>query len=92
MPGKTEGEKGTTEDELVGWHHCLNGRDFEQTLQDGKGQGSLVCCRPWGCRVGYNLVTKQQGQQRNYTNELTYKTERDSQTEKELMVAGGKDS
>ena len=33
---------------MVGWHHQLNGHEFEQTLGDGKGQGSLVCCSPWG--------------------------------------------
>ena len=42
-------EKGTTEDEMVGWHHWLNGHEFEQAPGDGKGQGSLVCCSPWGC-------------------------------------------
>ena len=39
-------EKRTTEDEMVGWHHWLN--DFEQTQEDGYGQGSLACCIPWG--------------------------------------------
>ena len=33
---------------MVGWHHQLNGHEFEQTLKDSEGQGSLVCCRPWG--------------------------------------------
>ena len=37
-----------TEDEMVGWHHRLNGHDFEQALTDNEGQGSLVCCSPWG--------------------------------------------
>ena len=37
-----------SEDEMVGWHHRLNGHQFEQALGDGKGQGSLVCCSPWG--------------------------------------------
>ena len=41
-------EKGTTEDEMVGWHHQLNGHEFEQALGIGDGQGSLVCCNPWG--------------------------------------------
>ena len=41
-------EKGTTEDEMVGWHHWLNGRGFEQTLGDNKGQGSPTCCSLWG--------------------------------------------
>ena len=40
-------EKGMTEDEMVGWHHWLNGREFEQAPRDGKGQGFLVCCSPW---------------------------------------------
>ena len=37
-----------TEDEMIGWHHRLNGHEFEQTLGDDKGQGSQVCCSPWG--------------------------------------------
>ena len=37
-----------TEDEVVGWHHCLNGHEFEQTLGDSEGQGSLACYSPWG--------------------------------------------
>ena len=40
-------EKGMTEDEMVGWHHQLNGHEFEQTLGDSEGQGSLACCGPW---------------------------------------------
>ena len=35
---------------MVGWHHRLNGPEFEQTLGDGERQGSLVCCSPWGCK------------------------------------------
>ena len=41
-------EKGMTEDEMVGWHHQLYGHEFEQALGVGDGQGSLVCCGPWG--------------------------------------------
>ena len=41
-------EKGMTEDEMVGWHHRLNGHEFEQAPGDGEGQGSLACCSPWG--------------------------------------------
>ena len=41
-------EKGMTEDEMVRWHHWLNGHEFEQAPGDGEGQGSLVCCSPWG--------------------------------------------
>ena len=36
-----------TEDEMVGWHHRLNGHEFEQALGGSEGQGSLACCRPW---------------------------------------------
>ena len=42
-------EKGTTEDEMVGWHHRLNGHEFEQTPGDSEGQESLACCSPWSC-------------------------------------------
>ena len=41
-------EKGMTQDEMVGWHHQLNGHKSEQTPGDSKGQGSLVCCSSWG--------------------------------------------
>ena len=41
-------EKGTTEDEMVGWHYWLDGYEFEQALGVDDGQGSLVCCSPWG--------------------------------------------
>ena len=43
-------EKGTTEDEMVGWHYWLNGHESEQTLGVGDGQGSWACCSPWGCK------------------------------------------
>ena len=39
-----------TEDEMVGWHQQLNGREFEQAPGIGDGQGSLVCFSPWGCK------------------------------------------
>ena len=39
-----------TEDKIVGWHHQLNGHEFEQALGDGEGQGSLPCCSSWGCK------------------------------------------
>ena len=43
-------EKGTTEDEMVGCHHGLNGQGFGWTLRVGDGQGGLACCSPWGCK------------------------------------------
>ena len=41
-------EKGTAEEEVVGWHHWLNGHEFEQAPGAGEGQESLACCSPWG--------------------------------------------
>ena len=52
-------EKGMTEDKMVGWHHWLNGHEFEQTPGDSEGQGSLACCSLW--------VTKNQTQLSNWT-------------------------
>ena len=43
-------EKGTTEDEMAGWHHWLDGRETEWTLGVGDGQGGLECCDSWGCK------------------------------------------
>ena len=43
-------EKGTTEDEMVRWHHRLNGHEFEPPPGVGDGQGGLVCCSPWCCK------------------------------------------
>ena len=43
-------KKGTTEDEMVGWHHWLVGHEFEQALRVGDRQGSLACCSPWSCK------------------------------------------
>ena len=40
-------EKRATEDEMVGWHHQLNAHEFEKTVGDSEGQGSLACCSPW---------------------------------------------
>ena len=47
-------EKGMTEDEMVGWHHRLDGHEFEWALGVGDGQGSLLCFSPWGRRVGHD--------------------------------------
>ena len=50
--GKDSGqkEKQAIEDEMVGWHHRLNGHVFEETPGDSEEQGSLVCCSPWGLK------------------------------------------
>ena len=47
-----------TEDEMVGWHHQLNGHEFEQTPGKSEGQGGLPCCSTQGCRVRHDLATK----------------------------------
>ena len=57
MLGKIEGRRRrgqTTEDEMVGWHHRLNGHEFGWTLGVGDGQGGVACCSPWGRRVGHD--------------------------------------
>ena len=53
-------EKAETEDEMVGWHHRLNGHEIGQTLGDGEGQRDLVCYSPWGCKVRHDWATEQQ--------------------------------
>ena len=46
-------EKGKTEDEMVGWHHWLDGHELEQAPGVGNGQWSLVCCSPWDCKESH---------------------------------------
>ena len=53
-------KKETTEDEMVGQHHCLSGHEFEKVPGDGEGQGSLACCSPWGHRAGHDWESEQQ--------------------------------
>ena len=60
--------KGTTEDEMVGWHHWLNGHKFELTPGIGDGQGSLVCCSPWVRIVRDDCVSEL-----NWTEFITFK-------------------
>ena len=50
-------EKGTTEDEMAGWHHWLNGHESEWTPGVGDGQWGLTCCDSWGCRVRHDWAT-----------------------------------
>ena len=51
-------EKQITEDDMVGWHHRLDGDESEQTLRVGDGRGSLTCCSPWSCRVRHDWATE----------------------------------
>ena len=53
-----QGKKGTTEDEMVGWHHRLNGHELEQPVGVGDGQRSLVWCSSWGRKVRYGWATE----------------------------------
>ena len=66
-------EKRAAENELVGWHHRLNGHEFEQTLGDDEGQGSLACCSPWG-------------QKESDTTERLNNNKRERRTEKLLKI------
>ena len=56
-----------TEDEMVGWHHCLNGHESAKTPGDSERQKNLVCCSPWGRRVrhGLTMVSQQLTNTRN---------------------------
>ena len=65
-------EKGTTEDEMVGWHRRLDGHEFEQFWGDGEGQGSLLCFSPWGHKE--SDITEQQNNNNIHTE--TYKRKR----------------
>ena len=57
------------EDEMVGRDHQLNGHEFQQAPEEGEGQGSLVCCSPWGCK-GSDTT-----EQLNNNNKVTHKWE-----------------
>ena len=51
-------KKGMAEDEMIGWHHQLDGHEFEWTPGDGDGQGGLACCDSWSQRVGHDWATE----------------------------------
>ena len=56
---KMEGRRRSVwQDDLIGWHHWLDGHEFEQAPGVGEGQGSLTCCRPWGHKVGHDWATE----------------------------------
>ena len=72
-------DKGATEDEMTGWHHQLNGLEFEQALWDSEGQGSLACCSPQGLKESdrtLQLNSKNKGTQglRNHPEPCTHFT------------------
>ena len=66
-------EKGMTEDEMVGWHHQVNGHEFGWTPGVGDGQGGLACCSPWGCKesntteqLNWTEIAHMQKKKKNY--------------------------
>ena len=59
-----------TEDEMIGWHHRLNGHEFEQAPGDGEGQGSLACCSPWGCKESDTTVRLNNGNNKTKFHQL----------------------
>ena len=65
-----------TENEMAGWHHQLNGHEFDQASGDGEGQGSLACCSPWGHKESDTT------EQLNTRNSMRYKGNYSSVTEK----------
>ena len=74
-------EKGTTEDEMAGWCHWLNGHEFEQAPGVDDGHGSLVCCSPWGCRVRHDWVTEP-----NWIETVAYQTSLSFTTENRITL------
>ena len=71
-------EKGVTKDMMVGWHHWLNGHEFEQTQGDSEGQGSLICCSLWMQIVRHELAIERQQhkKKRSTSKNLLKKDER----------------
>ena len=70
-----------TEDEMAGWHHQLNGHEFEQVLGDDEGQGGLMCCSPWGRKE-----SDMTGQQKN-NKEMNFQMYHPSQSPEGLFWA-----
>ena len=70
MLGKIEGRRrrGQTEDEMVGWHHPVDGHEFEQILGDSEGQGSLACYSPWGRKESH--MTEQLNDKQHHSSHL----------------------
>ena len=71
-------KKGTTEDEMAGWHYWLDGHEFEWTLGDGDGQGGLVCCNSWGSKE------LDMTERLNWTEQMQWKEAKKEGTERDL--------
>ena len=97
LPGKdpdagkdwAQEEKGTTEDEMAGWHHRLNGHAFDQTPGDGKEQGSLACCSPSGPEESETTWQLKQ-QQRRYQRKMGFQRGEIYGQRKQRNPRGGK--
>ena len=74
-----------TEDEMVGWHHRLYGHEFEQAPRAGDGQGSLVCCSPWGCKKSDTTATELNCTEGKHTDSEQIKT----QNQASKFISGG---
>ena len=57
---------------MVGWHHQLNGYEFEQAPVDSEGQGSLLCCSPWGCKESDTIEQLNNNRMITYSFSLSY--------------------
>ena len=68
-----------TDDEMVGWHHRLNGPEYEQAPSDGEGQGSVVCCSPLGCKGSDTIERLNNNYHYQYYFYVTYKVIRSRQ-------------
>ena len=79
-------EKGMT-DEMVGWHHRLNGHEFEQAPGDGKGQGGLECCSPWGHKESDRLSNWTE--LKKYADDITLMEESEEDLKSLLMRVKG---
>ena len=83
MLGKIESRRTGRQDEMIGWHHWLNGHEFEQTQEDGEGQGSLACCSPWGYKE--SDTTERLNNNRNEKNTWSGRKSGDREMTKAMM-------
>ena len=87
-----------TEDEMVRWHHQLNGHEFGQTPGVGDGQGGLACCSPWGCKESdmteqLNLRNKEKKKQiRHWLNGVLHQEDREQRMDCTCIAKRASDS
>ena len=73
---------------MVGWYHLLTGHEYERTPGDSGGRGGLVCCSPWGRRVGHNITAEQQqnASQESYMDLSKYVTKQIKSNLKRMVM------